>query len=84
MSAAIIPFPLGRRRALVRKQARLFAATEHRAAERNLAHQLELQRQVMRRRGIDERSATAEVAALEGAIRAEVRRLVFTSGGGAA
>jgi hypothetical protein len=71
----VVPFPLARRRDLIRRQAAWFVEQSHRAAERNLARQLDVQRETMRRRGVSARTAEAEIAELEAAIRARARRL---------
>lgn len=83
MSAAILPFPLARRRDLVRKQAGLFARSAPRAAENLLGLALDTQRKALLRKGCDPAAAEAQVQALEGAIRAEVWRIVLTPVGAA-
>lgn len=83
VSARVLPFPLSRRRDLIRRQAQWFSAQPARAAERNLQHQLGVQLEALRRKGVDDETANAEVVALEGAIRAEVWWVIL-SGGGAA
>lgn len=81
--ADVIPFPLARRRPLIRKQADLFTRHAPRAAENVLCHALETQRAALLRKGCDDRAVDAEIQALEGAIRAEVWRIVLTPGGAA-
>ena len=83
MSAVIVPYPLSRRRDLVRRQAALVARSSPRAADNILAHALDTQRQALLRKGCDPAVADAEVAALEGAIRAEVWRVILSPGGAA-
>lgn len=77
MHAQVLPFPLARRRDLVDRQAHWFVAQSHRAAERNLKRQLELQRQTLLRRGVATERADREVELLRAAISAEVRRHLF-------
>jgi hypothetical protein len=81
--AEILAFPLARRRALIRKQAAWFGEQTARGAERNLGRQLEVQADALLRKGVDPDQVAREIAALEGAIRAEVWRLVLTPGGAA-
>jgi hypothetical protein len=69
--AIILPFPLARRRAFVRRQAAWYREQGHRAAERNLAHQLKLQRDVLLRRGVDPHVVAREIVALAAAVRLE-------------
>ena len=83
MSAAILPFPLARRHDLIKKQAEVFVRSAPRAAENLLAHALETQRQALLRKGCGDRDADDQVVALEGAIRAEVWRIVLPPGGAA-
>lgn len=75
--AEILPFPLARRRDYVRRQAAWFLKQDERAGERNLQHQLDVQRQTMRRRGVSPDAIEREIGALEGVIRAEVWRRVL-------
>jgi len=81
--AEILPFPLARRRGFVWRQAHWYAEQPHAAAEKNLTHQLTVQRQTLEKRGIDHRRISAEVEALEHAIRAAVCRIMLQGGGAA-
>ena len=81
--AQVLPFPLTRRRDLIRRQARFYADQAPRAAEKNLAHQLKVQGEALIRKGVEPEAVQAQVEALQGAIRAEVWRLVLTPGGAA-
>ena len=81
--AQVLPFPLVRRRDLIRRQARFYADQAPRAAEKNLGHQLQVQADALLRKGVEPEAVQAQVEALQGAIRAEVWRLVLTPGGAA-
>lgn len=72
--ADILAFPLARRRALIRRQAAWFVEQGGRAAELNLSTQLQRQRDVLVRKGIDPLVIATEILELEAAIRAEVAR----------
>ncbi len=76
--ARVFPFPLNRRVDLIRKQAEFYARSNPKAAENQLTHLLDVQRSALVRKGVDPVSADNEVDALEGAIRADVWRLVLT------
>lgn len=76
--AEIIPFPLNRRRDLVERQANRFLDLGPKSCETTLAHQLQVQREALLRKGVDPVDVEREVRGLEGAIRAEVWRLVLT------
>lgn len=77
MAASVIPFPLARRRRLIRRQAAFFAGQSRRSAEGNLAHQLEIQRRTLLAKGVAAEQVEPEVRALELAIRAEAARLIL-------
>jgi hypothetical protein len=78
--AQILPFPLAKRAGLIRKQARFFLSQPHGPAEKNLAAQLDVQRQALHRRSVTPEVIEAEVAALEVAIRAEAWRQTLFGG----
>lgn len=77
MTALVVPFTLSRRRDLIRRQASWFLEQGHRAAERNLSRQLDVQRTALLSKGIDPERVDGEVRALAAAIRAEVWRRVL-------
>ncbi|MBQ8105569.1 MULTISPECIES: DUF6074 family protein [unclassified Afipia] len=79
-SADIIPFPLARRHDMIERQAMYAAEINPDAADRHIAHQLKIQRDAMRRKGIDERLIARELRCMEGAIRS---RLTNNTAGGA-
>lgn len=81
--AQVLPFPLTRRRDLIRRQARFYADQAPRAAEKNLAHQLKVQGEALIRKGVEPATAQDEVRSLELAIRAEVRGWPMSPGGAA-
>ena len=74
----VLPFPLVRRRAYVRRQAAWFCEQTAKGAENNLFRQMNVQRDALLNRGVDPERVEAEVRALEAAIRCEVWRLVLT------
>ena len=79
----IVPFPRSRHRSFVQKHAANIARMGSAAGERYLAQQLEFQREVMRKRGIEPKLAEPQLKALEAAIRAALWRVVLTPGGAA-
>jgi hypothetical protein len=78
-TAMIVPFPMANRRSMILRQARYAAALSPAAAERHIQHQLKVQAQAMRRRGIDEGVIAHEIDCLEFSIRSTLLRDV--SGG---
>lgn len=79
----IVPFPLVRRRGLVRRQAAWFLEQRHDAAEANLRRELHRQREALLRKGVAPPEAEAEAQALETAIRTEAWLIGATSESGA-
>jgi hypothetical protein len=72
MKAKVLPFPLSCRRRLVARQAEFYASQPFPAAERNLAHQLELQGKTLSTKGVNPELIAHELHQLETAIRAHV------------
>jgi hypothetical protein len=72
MTAAIVPFPILRRRGYIENQAAYAAGMRPEASARYLAHQIETQRKAMRRRGIANELVDREMASLEAAFRQEM------------
>ena len=70
MTANIVPFPLSRRRAFVLRHANIINGMSPESAERHLAHQLKVQHDALKRRGIDDARIRRELASLERAILA--------------
>lgn len=80
MTAAILPFPLARRLDMIERQSRYAAELNADAAERFIQRQLKIQRDNMRRRGIDDDPIRRELHCMELEIRA---RLGWLATGGA-
>jgi len=80
MTAALIPFPLARRVGLIRRHALRYAESSQGAAENGLTTLLDQQRRVLLAKGIDAKVADDEIEALEGAIKAQVWRLILQPG----
>jgi hypothetical protein len=70
MSAAILPFPIARRKYFIAKQASHAALMNADAGVRYLQHQIEVQAEAMRRKGINEDLIQRELRCLGQAIRA--------------
>ncbi|MBB5754344.1 DUF6074 family protein [Prosthecomicrobium pneumaticum] len=81
--SAVVPFPRTRDRRFIRRHALRMAESAPSTAEKLLAHQLRIQTDTMRKRGIDERLIEQERRAIEGAIRGELWRVVLTPEGAA-
>jgi flagellar motility protein MotE (MotC chaperone) len=79
----IIPFPRTRDRAFVLRHAYRAWELNHRAAEKHISVQIDVQRSTMLRRGVDIDVVEQQCRALENAIRAELWRLVMGVGGAA-
>jgi hypothetical protein len=76
-SATITPFPAARRTAFIKKHAERMASLTPSHSEADLRHQLKIQADTMRRRGISEETISREIRALESSIRAELWRVVL-------
>lgn len=83
MMAAVIPFPLARRVAYVRRQVHRVVELSGDAGERYIAQQVQLQRDAMVRKGVAFELIEVEMRCLESAIRSELWRHVFAPGGAA-
>jgi hypothetical protein len=79
----ILPFPLSRRCDLINRQAAWFAEQNHHAAEASLRRLLQIQRETLNRRGVDQARIDAECRALEEAIRRRVALVMHIPGGAA-
>jgi hypothetical protein len=79
MSATVIPFPLASRRAMIDRQAKYATDLGPDAAERHIQHQLKIQADAMRRRGVDEGLVGRELRCMESAVRGLMERAI--SGG---
>ena len=83
-SAEIIPYPIVRRTAFIRRHAARMADLRESTAEKHLRTQLDLQRKTMLKRGIPAPEIDRQIQSAEAAIRAELWRLVIVGDGGAA
>jgi hypothetical protein len=83
MTSIVLPFPLRRRRAFVRRHAAIMASLNVAAAERHLVSQLRIQAATLIRKGIATALVDREVMFLGNAIRAELLRLASARGGAA-
>lgn len=79
--AEVVPFPRVRDRRYAVRHARRMAMLPEKTAEKHLAHQLNIQVETMLKRGIDPELIEQERAALELAVRIELRRITLSSGG---
>jgi hypothetical protein len=79
MTAAVVPFPLVRRRNFIARQATRASELTGDAAERHIQSQIKIQAAAMRRKGIREVIITREIRSMEFAIRSMLARAV--SGG---
>jgi Family of unknown function (DUF6074) len=82
-AAKVLPFPLARRRDLVARQAAWFCEQTPEAAESRLRRLLDVQREVLVRKGVNAGRVDAECVALERAIRALAWRILAAHGGAA-
>lgn len=81
--AEMLPFPLARRRAFVRKHAQIALSYDAETGERHIQRQIRDQTAILTRKGIAEDRVNAEARSLEAALRAELWRTVMTPGGAA-
>jgi Family of unknown function (DUF6074) len=80
MTAAIVPFPLAKRRTMIDRQARYAVELRPDAAERHIQQQLKVQGDSMRRRGIDEDLIACELKCMRAAISAALLRAYVSIG----
>jgi hypothetical protein len=76
-SAQLFAFPLSRRRELVRKLAGQMLERSPVEAEKHLASELRRHRRLLTRKQLSEAAVEVQLRALQGAARAELRRLVM-------
>jgi Family of unknown function (DUF6074) len=76
MNCIIIPFPLARRQSLIQRQARYAAELGSDAAARHIQHQLKVQAEAMRRKGVPETLVQHELGSMELAIRSLLSSVV--------
>jgi hypothetical protein len=77
----VIPFPLFKRRPFVERHARLIAGMGANAGERHLTRQMQIQVDVLERRGVERQLIEKEIQALSSAIRAALWKAMLTPGG---
>ena len=82
MSAAIVPFPIMRRHGFVAKQVAHASLMNPDSGVRYLQHQLQIQGDAMRRRGVDEDLVQRELRCMATAIRAAFAQNVADNPGG--
>ena len=80
MSADIVPFPIARRSAFIQKQADHATCLNPDASARYLNHQLQVQYDAMRRRGVTEDLIARELKCMEAAISLELLRVSLSAG----
>jgi hypothetical protein len=81
MTAVVVPFPITRRRAFIARQASRAASMHPDAGVRYLLHQLGLQAETMRRRGIAEDAIKSELLCMRHAIEAQFPGTLQQPGG---
>jgi hypothetical protein len=79
----VVPFPLARRRAFIRRHAAIMASLSVDAAERHLGNQIRIQVGALARRGVAREVVEQEQRHLAAAIRLELGRLGMARGGAA-
>jgi hypothetical protein len=77
----ILPFPIARRQAFIRKQVTTASLMNPDAGVRYLNHQVDVQAVAMRRRGIDEDLVQRELRCMRRAIQAQFAANVQTTYG---
>lgn len=81
MTAEVVPFPLDRRRQLVERCATRMLEQNAAAAENHLGQLIDVQRDVMRRRGVDAERVERQLRSFESAVRAEIAACQCRRGG---
>jgi predicted GIY-YIG superfamily endonuclease len=76
MTATILPFPILCRHGFIQKQAAYAACMNPDASARYLSHQLKVQSDAMRRRGVAEALIAREIKNMESAIRREFETII--------
>jgi hypothetical protein len=79
--ASVVPFPLTRRRDFIRRHVSRMALRPAAEAEKHLAYLLRVQVETMSRRGIAADLISAQIRALETAVRCELRRVTIRGDG---
>jgi hypothetical protein len=81
MTAVVVPFPIARRQSFIAKQASHAALMNPDAGVRYLQHQLDVQADAMRRRGIEEDLIQRELRCMRRAVQAQFAGNVQHPGG---
>lgn len=81
--AVVLAFPLSRRVRLIRRLANRISDMSARGAEQTLFCQMQIQRDALLSKGVAPATVDQQVRSLEGAIRAELWRIVLLPGGAA-
>jgi hypothetical protein len=81
VTAVVVPFPIARRLAFITKQVTHASLMNADAGVRYVQHQLDVQADAMRRRGIDEDLVQRELRCMASAIRAAFARRTARPGG---
>lgn len=79
--AEVVPFPLTRRRTYIANQAHHALCMRPESGERHIQRQVQMQADVLRRKGVAEHLVQREIRCLETALRVAMQRLLT---GGAA
>jgi uncharacterized protein DUF6074 len=77
--ANVVPFPVVRRRAFIERQAHSVAGLSDQAGERYIVHQIKIQRDAMRRKGIANDLIEREMKCLETSIRTALSQFLVTA-----
>lgn len=83
MSAIVVPFRFARRLSQIRKTAAYMATLPVNYAEGHLQEQLRRLENGLRKKGVAESLIRSEIGSYEGAIRAQLWRMLLTQGGAA-
>ena len=78
--ARLLPFPLFKRRPFVERHAGLIAGMKADAGERHLTRQMQIQVDVLERRGVERQLINEEIQALSSAIRTALWKAMLTPG----
>lgn len=81
MTAAVVPFPLARRTAMIQRQADYALCLKPEKAERHIQRQLQCQTENLQRRGVADDLISREIASMESAIRSAMWHLTFDTPG---
>ena len=77
MTAEVLPFPLARRAEMIQRQADYALSLKPAKGEQHIARQMQIQADIMRRRGIPAKIIERELASMDAAIRAAMWHAVM-------